>query len=196
MTGATTARTSPTADLLTRSERPEPVFGAAEVARWPAGALDWFVRLGLLAETDPADSAVCTACDFDHVEPVQWHREPGLPARACVACVRGLTWLNPDDLRRWVVRLPVLAQLVAGAVGAAGGVVERVPGRVWKLGTLRTSGRVWVGTLAIGLTRSDAAAVVEAAPELRAANALVFVPSAAPAGSVWSADRAPAVVPL
>jgi hypothetical protein len=182
---------------MTTTERPDPVFGAAAVSGWPPGTVDHLVRLGLLTETDPAAAAACTACDFDHVEPVQWVREPGLPARACVACARGgVLWLNPDDLRRWVVRLPVLARLVASAVGAAGGTVERVPGRVWKLGTVRAGGRAWVGALAVGLTRADAAGVIESAPELRAANALVFVPSTVPPGAIWSADRAPVVVSL
>lgn len=182
---------------MTRAERPDPTFDAAAVAEWPAGVLERFVRLGLLAEVTPAAHAACTACAPRHVEEVQWVREPGLPARACVACADyGLIWLDPAELQRWAVQLPALASRVAAAVGAAGGVVERVPGRAWKLGTLRAGSRVWVAVLAVGLDRPDAAAVLDLVPEARAANALVLVPAALPTAVLWPTDRAPPVVPL
>ena len=173
------------------------MFGAAEVSRWPAGVLEAFLRFGLLAAAEAAEAVVCDACGFDHVEPVQWAGAPGSARRPFISCSSiGAVSVDPASLRRWAVRLPALAAAVASAVGAAGPVVERVPGRVWKLGPLRTGGRVWAASLAVGLTRPDAAAVVEAAPELRAPNALVFVPFTVPAATVWSPDRAPALVPL
>ncbi len=185
------------ATVLTTSERADPVLTAAEVGAWPPGVRDRLVRLGLLAATGPAAAFACTACGFDHVEPVQWVREPGRDARVCVACAEaGLVWLDPAELERWAVRLPTLAGLVAGALGAAGGVRECVPRRVWKLGTVRAGGRAWVGVLAVGLARADGASVVGAVPELRAPNALVFVPSALPAAAVWGATAAPVVVSL
>lgn len=188
---------TPTMALLTRTERPDPAFAAAEVSHWPAGALEAFVRFGLLAAADAAESAVCDACGFDHVELVQWDGTPGPARRPFIACPSvGAVSIDPNSLRRWTVRPPALASAVASAVGAAGPVAARVPGRVWKLGPLRTGGRLWAASLAVGLTRPDAAAVVEAAPELRAPNALVFVPSTVPPATVWSSERAPAVVPL
>src|SRR5262245_44520342 len=194
MTRAT--RVSPTmkpmTTVLMRSEQPDPILTAAEVADWPHGTREQFVRLGVLAETSPAESFACDACGFDHVEQVQWHRQPGLPARVCIACAKvGIIWLNPADLDRWTVRPLALAQSTAAAIGSAGSVSERVAGRVWKLGTLRVGGRAWVGFLAVGLTRPDGAAVVESVPELRAPNALVLVPSAVPPPTVWGPDRPP-----
>jgi hypothetical protein len=184
-------------DVLTRSERPEPVLGAADVAVWSGGALERLITPGVLAATTPAESFACDACGFDHVEPVQWERTPGQPVRACICCaVEGVVWLNPDDLRRWVVRLPVLAERVGAAVGATGGIRERVPGRVWKLGTVRAGGRAWVAHIAIGLARLDGATVVASAPELRAPNALVFVPSTVPPPAVWGGTPPAAVVSL
>ncbi|QJW92572.1 hypothetical protein FTUN_0068 [Frigoriglobus tundricola] len=187
--------TTPVTDLLARTERPDPVLDATAVAGWPAGALDQLTRMGLLAAGSPAATAACDACGFDHVEVVRW--EPGHPPRARIPCPEcRVVWLDPAALARWVVRLPVLARLVASAVGAAGEVVERVPGRVWKLGPVRVAGRVWAGHLALGLTRPDAAAVVERVPELRAPHALVLVPSVVPAEALWASDRVPPVVPL
>ena len=183
--------------VLTRSEGPEPVFSAAEVATWPRGSAEHLRRLGILVATDRAESFACDACGFDHVEPVEWHQIMGLPARVCVRCVEvGIVWLDPADLDRWTVHRPALAQRVAFAVGAVGGVVERVSGRVWKVGTVRVGARAWAAFLAVGLGRSDGAALVAQVPELRAPNALVFVPSVLPPEAVWSADRVPAVVPL
>jgi hypothetical protein len=183
--------------ILARAEWPDPTFDAAALAGWPTSARDELLALGVLTPAERARTAVCDACADDHVELVRWERHPDRPPRAYISCREfKVVWLDPKDLDRWSIRLPVLAREVARAVGAASGVVERVPGRVWKLGTVRVGGRVWVGLLAVGLTRSDAAAVVEAVPELRAVNALVFVPVTVPAESVWSADRAPVVVPL
>ncbi|MBP3956718.1 hypothetical protein J8F10_15710 [Gemmata sp. G18] len=189
--------TSPMTAILARAEWPEPVLDARAVARWPTGAFDELVARGLLAEVGPAGAVVCDACASDHVEPVRWVRAPDLPPRACISCPEfGVVWFDPADLRRWVVRLRTLARLVSGALGASGEVVERVPGRVWKLGTVRASGRSWTGFLAVGLTRPDAAAVIESVPELWSPNALVFVPSAVPASSLWAPDPKPTVLAL
>jgi len=184
-------------ELLMKSERLDPVFSATAVAGWPANAVEGLVRLGLFAETDRATSAVCNNCDLDHVEAVQWHREPGQKPRVCIACARsGLLWLNPDDLRRWVVRLSTLSQLVATAVGAVGGHKERVPGRVWKLGTVKASGRAWIGFLAVGLEREDGASVLDRVPEMQAANVVVFVPSTSPPLALWPTLARPVILPL
>jgi hypothetical protein len=195
MTRSTKA--NPMTTLLMRSERLDPIFNASEVGGWKQETLERFVQLGLLAEADSASSFSCDACGFDHVEPVEWVRTPGLPARVCIRCPEaGLVWLNPDDLHRWVVRPPALAQGVASVVGAAGSVSERVTGRVWKLGTIRVGGRSWVAFLGIGFTRPGTASVVDCVPELVAANALVFVPSTAPPLSIWGTHKPAAIVLL
>ncbi len=138
----------------------------------------------------------CDACGYDHAELVEW-ADTGTGPRAFVACPHvGGVPVDPAALRRWAVRLPALASAAASALGATGGTTERVPGRVWKLGTVRAGGRAWTALLAVGLTGADAATVVEAAPDLRAANALVLVPATVPPETIWSADHVPAVVPL
>jgi len=84
--------------VLARAEWPDPVFDAAAVAPWPAGALDRLCRLGLLAAGPPAATAACDACGFDHVEAVTGSRVR--PPRACIPCPEyRIVWLAPDA--RW-----------------------------------------------------------------------------------------------
>ncbi len=167
------------------------------MSNWPAGVIARLEQLGLLVPLSPATVFSCDACGFDHAELVQWQLDAGTGPRVSIPCPHvGVVPVDPAALRRWAVRLPAIASAVGTALGATGGTTERAPSRVWKLGTIRTGGRVWVGFLAAGLTRADGAAVIESVPELRAANALVFVPAAVPPTAVWSADRAPTVVPL
>lgn len=133
---------SPVSTLLSAAGWPDPVVDAAAVAGWPAGDLDRLAALGPLAEVGPAESFPCDACGLDHVEPVEWVDVEELPARAFVVCPdEGAVPVDPATLRRWAVRLPALAAGVAAAVGATGGVAERVPGRVWRLGPVRAGGR-------------------------------------------------------
>lgn len=184
-------------DVLAAAESPEPLIDARAVSAWPAGALDRLVGLGLLADAGPAASFACDSCGFDHVEEVRWVTDPDLPARAFVACPHvGPVRIDPEALRRWAVRLPALAQLTAEALGAAGIVAEQIPGRVWKLGVVRAGGRSWPAHLAVGLEHPDAAGVAASAPELRAANALVLVPSVVPPPAVWPAGTRPSILPL
>lgn len=99
-----------------------------------------------------------------------------------------------EALRQWAVRPNALAALVASALGARGGTSELVPGRVWKLGTVRAGGTPRAAFLALGATRPDAPAVFAGVPELTLPNALVLVPAVPPA-SAWG-ERAPVMVPL
>jgi hypothetical protein len=188
--------TAPLTDVLARVEWPEPVLDAETVTRWPAGDLDRLVRLGVVAEIGPAPAAACDACGFDHVEVVRWVYTPGRPPRALVTCPEcGLVPVDPARLRQWAVRPSTLADAVARTVRTSAAAEPRVPGRVWRLGVIRAGGRAVVGFLAVGLGRNDAAAVVAGVPELRAANALVVVPTVAPPHAVWG-DTAPTVVSL
>lgn len=137
----------------------------------------------------------CPACDAHHVELVQWVRAPGLAPRAFVPCPEnGSVRIDVEALRQWSVRPLALAALVASALGAPGGVSEPVPGRVWKLGTVRAGGGPRAAFLALGATRPDAPEAFARVPELTLPNALVLV-STVPPSQVWGA-RAPAVVPL
>ncbi len=184
-------------DLLGAAEWDEPSPPDAVTADWAAGERDWLVRAGILSEDTPAAAATCDACGFDHVEPVQWVGGPGLDQRPFLTCPwAGAIRLDPQSLRRWRVSLPGLARAVAVALGAAGEPTPRIPGRVWKLGTVRGGGVASVGILAVGLTRPDGPTLIERVGELRAANSLVLVPARIPPPASWGSARPPAVTPL
>lgn len=189
--------TDPLRTWLAAADGPDPVIDAAERARQPPGAWDPLDRLGVLAETGRAESAACDGCGLDHVEPVTWVEAPGRLARAFIACPEaGRVLIPPDRLRRWVVEVSRLARLLADALGATGGVAERVPSRVWRLGRVQAGGRAWPAFLAVGLARSDAAGVVALVPELTSPSALVLVPTSVPPLVVWGTAGGPVVVPL
>ena len=189
--------TNPTipADLWNRAERPESALSARELAHWPALLRDELQRAGALVDAGSAETVACPACDAHHVELVQWVREPGLAPRAFVSCPEnGPVPVDLESLRQWAVRPSALAALVADALGAPGGVSEPVPGRVWRLGTVRAGGAPRAAFLILGATHHDAPAIFTRVPELTLPNALVLVP-AVPPSNVWG-ERAPAVVPL
>ncbi len=169
-----------------------------ELARWPAALRSALERAGALVEAGTASSVRCPACDAHHVELVDWVRAPGLAPRAFVSCPEnGPVRVEPDLLWQWAVRPSPLSALVAsalGALGARGGTSELVPGRVWKLGTVRAGGAPRAAFLALGATQADAPAVFARVPELTLPNALVLVPAVPPANA-WG-ERAPVVVPL
>lgn len=146
-------------------------------------------------EASTAASVTCPACDAHHVELVQWVRAPGREARAFVSCPEnGPVPVELEALWQWAVRPNSLAALVAETIGARGGTSEPVPGRVWKLGTVRAGAAPRAAFLALGATKPDAPAVFARVPELTLPNALVLVPAVTPA-SAWT-ECAPVVVPL
>ena len=189
--------TDPLTWLLNRAGSPDPVVTADGLDEDAVAAIPGLVDLGLMAPAAPATAVVCDGCDADHVGEVVRITTPGLPIRWFVACPEsGRVAVDPDRLRQWVVVTDTLARQVANCVGSTGGVAERYTGRVWKLGPFAAGGRAWVGWLAVGLDRPDGAELVDAAPELLAGNAVVFVPTMAPPASVWGNGSGPTVVPL
>ena len=76
-----------------------------EVEGWPDGVLDKLVREGMLVATQPAETAMCTACFEDHVEPVQYVEEPpGSALRAYIACPEvGRVAVDTERMRRWQI---------------------------------------------------------------------------------------------
>jgi hypothetical protein len=49
-------------DRLGRADSAEEIFGADEVADWPAGALDLLIKAGLLRRAEPAHAIECNGC--------------------------------------------------------------------------------------------------------------------------------------
>ncbi len=189
--------TPPLTELLTRAEQPEPLFDAEDVGRWPGTAFDRLILLGLLVEADLTPAIACDACGHDHVEAVEWIRVPGREPRAFIPCpAEGRVQVDLTRLKRWSVRLSKLVEAVGRVLRSNTEPEQRVLGRVWRLGAVHVGGRALAGFLAVGLRRSDAASVVASVPELRAANAVVFVPSVIPTPTIWATGSQPTVISL
>jgi hypothetical protein len=74
-------------DRLGSAEAAEAFFGADEAADWPPGALDVFLKHGLLRRAQPAQVIECRGCEENCFMPVHvFPAEGGRPARALIAC--------------------------------------------------------------------------------------------------------------
>lgn len=174
--------------LFSRLDGGEVVLNADD--RWDL-AEDWdaLTASGLLAETAPATVVECASCDRPHSEAVFSVETDGRPARWFHRCPdAGSVRVDPQELRRWVVRVPALGRVVTDRDAE-----ERVPERVWRLGSIPVGSTARVGWLVAGWRRD--AGLADRVPELRAPNAVVFVPHTLPADSVWGTVP-PVVVPL
>lgn len=189
--------TDPLRSVCERWELPDPVFGADELAGWPAGAVEALASTGILAETTAATSVRCDACEQDHVERVIPLDTLGRPRRWFLRCPdSGRVTVDPFRLRRWVVQGDRFAARVADAAGVAGGVVELVPGRAWRLGKLSVAGRPRVILLCRGLTWSDGGGLVARVPALGSPATVLLVPAVMPVRAAWGAGTMPPVVLL
>lgn len=149
---------------------------------WPA-----LEAVGLVAETTPATEVACRSCDEPHGGEVFRSDLDGFPTRWFHRCdTYGSVRLEPDEVRRWAVRVPPLGRVLTGRDAE-----ERVPGLVWRLGPVGPGERV--GWLVAGWRRQ--VGVADAVPELRLPKAVVFVPGRLPPPAVWG-TAPPVVVPV
>ena len=181
------------ADLLDGS-----TFSADEVAQWPSGILDRFLTLGLIREVAPADGIVCDQCEEAcYISPVL-REDPrtGKPVGVffCTANEEvGRFTVDVERLRQWEASADGLAQAVAKALSAAGGVQEVVAGRVYWLGRVVLGGKSREVFLGRGLAWSDGLTVLAQAKRLTAAKApVVLVPAVLPPEELWD-GRTPVV---
>lgn len=183
--------------VLRRADELDPVLIADELRVWPAEICNTLLSSGVLTETELSKAVRCNSCGGDHLEEVVRVDLPGRPTRWFIPCpVDMRVSIHPDRLRRWKIGFCQIAHQVAREFGIAGGVVEQVPGRVWRLGKLTLDGKVWSVFLARGLSRADGESIVARESGLVAANAVVLVPGELPPRSVWGSGRTPVVVRL
>jgi hypothetical protein len=113
-----------------------------EAAQWPSGALEAFIKSGLLERVEPAQVIECDGCERNcfmpvHVRPADGNR----PARAFISCDKR------DDIGRVPVELGRLAQwritggMLAGAMARLLGFLqapqEDGAAKRWTLGMLK-----------------------------------------------------------
>ena len=142
---------------------------------------------GLVVETTPATVVECASCDEPHAASVRSVPTAGLPTRWFHHCPSvGAVQEDPEELRRWAVRVPALGRALTGR-----DCEERVPELIWRLGPVGATARV--GWLVAGWRGRTG--IADAVPELLAPNAVVFVPCRLPAVAAWGTVP-PLVVPL
>jgi hypothetical protein len=145
-----------------------PVFSFDEVRRWPNGVLSLLADIGLVRETEATHMLPCDGCD--HLLDVDVCEYPSgiIGVATCPEC--GRVEVPLDRLQQWEPNFAGLAKLIAASVGATGGVSIETPGRFAFLGIVQCEGRsadLFVGR---GMTRPDAAVVLESSPRARASS--------------------------
>lgn len=184
-------------ELLRCAERlPDGIFTPRDVRVWPGDDLARLASLGVLAEHKPANEIWYDGCDHDCAVPNSgFEKHPDDPDR--LICVHrclygcGLVLLEPRDFEQWRFSLLGLARAVASAIGAAGTVVEDVPGRVVLVGTASIGGQASELFLGLGLSRTDAAVTVAAAGRLAASEHPVVLSVGVKPGDIWSGGARP-----
>lgn len=127
-------------DRLGSAEAAEAFFGANEAADWPPGALDVFLKHGLLRRAQPAQVIECRNCEENCFMPVHvFPAEGGRPARALIACDKrddvGRVAVDFHRLEQWQATGGMIAAVLARLLGFS----EPAPadGGQWPIGVLK-----------------------------------------------------------
>jgi len=125
--------------LLDRLAAAEVAICADEILRWDKKQWQELLGLGLLRETELAESIVCDQCGDAHWAGVYWVT-PGV--RACFGCeTEGVFDIEIDRLRQWRIDADRVAGLVAGALDLSSPIEMLRRGRLWHIGRRRLGGR-------------------------------------------------------
>jgi len=169
-------------------------FTADEVARWPEGALDFFVRQRLLAIATPASQVVCDGCEEGCFMPVEFPpAETPLSTAPFIICNQrddiGRVGVDPDRLKRWRGDMGLMAMLVSSQLGIDQAPQETISRRLWSLGKASLADSSPEIFLACGLSWTDAEETFARNRDLRESNSPLilalgkpsngFLPSAA-----------------
>jgi hypothetical protein len=171
------------------------LFGADEVAAWPAGSKETLTTLGLLREDAPARAIVCPGCDLQCLKEVEVVGE-GSAARGLLFCDQRDD-MEPieiplERLRRWSADVGGLTSSLALLLDGSRQAEEVVRGRLWWLGrgSAADGGDVF---LACGTRRDDAAAIFGHPQVFRGRSVpVVLTLSDVPAGGVGRGPVRPA----
>jgi hypothetical protein len=127
--------------LLDRLAAGEVTICADEVPRWDKN--QWQdvlgLGLGLLRETELAESIVCDQCGDAHWAEVYWVT-PGV--KACFGCeTEGVIDIEIDRLRQWRIDADRVAGLVAGSLDICSQIEMLRRNHLWHIGRRRLGGR-------------------------------------------------------
>lgn len=170
------------------------MFDHRDLAEWPAGSLQLFLKLGILRQSAGGLMASCPSCDDGHVELVAQRPGPDGQPRLYIYCPEQLRLeVSAEMCRSWQVDLDGLASLVSSTMELKGTPKALMPNRLWRLGRIPWEGKTREVVLATRLAEPDGASV---APHIGAGGrTIVLVPRLVPDDRVWL-GRVPAVVAL
>jgi hypothetical protein len=157
-------------------------FTADEVAGWPEGALDFFVRQRLLSPATPAHQVVCDGCEEGCFMPVEFpSAETPLSTASFIICNQrddiGRVGVDPNRLRCWRVDPSLLTLIISKLLGLDQTPQELVRQRLWFLGKANLPGGSPEVFLARGLNWTDAGETFGHNRDLRESiSPLIFAP--------------------
>lgn len=173
-------------------------FSADEVSQWPTGGLARLLAAKVICEIDEADGVVCDQCEEACWIKPEPREDPRTGKRVGRCFCRTNEDVGPftvdlERLRQWQVHMRGLAEAVAKALSATGGVQEILAGRLYWLGRVLLDGKSREVFLGRGLAWPDSPGLLGQAKRLRAAKAaIVLVPSTVPPEETWN-GRVPTV---
>jgi len=180
--------------LLVASDDVDRRFDQHEVARWPKGAVDRFIGLGLLRQSQHGLMAPCPFCADGHVESVEVRTEASGRTRWFIACPESLrVEVTPELCLAWEIDPDGLALAVGKALDLRGTPKSLAPSRLWRLGRIPWHGRTRDVLLARRLGDPDAASIALHAPT--GGQSIVVFPHHAPDERLWR-GRVPAIAAL
>jgi hypothetical protein len=161
----------------------EAILSAEEVEDWPADAFEWCIQSGLLSEAPPANVIACRHCEQQLIEEVVYlQAADGGRCQAYLPCSHcGPVPIASDQLRRWQIRVPRLAEVLLASVISGWDLRELVPRRLWRAGTAKWNGRGYVAFTGRSLHRRDAQGII--AKHTFPPRSILFVPAECPRAS-------------
>lgn len=174
-------------------DAPSVAFAAEEIARWPAGALERLVAVGVICDAEPAQHTACPHCPDHHVEEVLYRAAPN-GVRYFIPCPETLRVDVPAQLlRRWTIDFDAVARKASSAIVESGRCTLIVAGRLWRLGRVKWQGSHRDVVLVRGLMWPDGAQLI---PRIDGTGrAIVVVADRVPPRQFWP-DLPPPVVAL
>lgn len=180
--------------LLIAADDSGRLFDRHETARWPAGAVERFIRLGFLRLSQDGLMAPCPLCPDGHVEPVEIRTDSSGRTRWFISCPESLrVEVTAEMCNAWEIDPDGLAIALGKALAVRGSPKAVVPSRLWRLGRIRWRAKTRDVLLACRLGEPDAAAVVVHVPP--GGKSIVLVPHQAPDERLWRGP-VPAVAAL
>lgn len=123
----------------------DPIFSWDEVAHWPIGALECFIKIGILNEIEPVKSIECDGCEENCIEELEFvSREDG-QYQGYIACHKrddvGRISVQSERLRQWRINVRSFATVLAKLLDTTISAEERINDRLWWLGHKRIKTR-------------------------------------------------------